>query len=175
MPLRISLSKLSYLVLLSAASAFAYPFGPPNGYTIAPGDHPSVACTQCHRGTALNAGGGSVRVAFPNGLTYTPGQSQTLNIVVTDAAAATFGFEMTARLESAPNTAQAGAFTAGTNQKVICSDNNPQPAGGCGGTGLQWIEHTQPSMSNTISVQWMPPAAGAGNVHIYVAANATNG
>ena len=164
-----------FIAGFTTVSAWAYPFGPPNGYTSAAGDRPAVACTQCHRGTALNGGGGSVRVAFPTGLTYTPGQPQTFSIVVADAAAATYGFEMTARLESAPNTAQAGAFTASAGQKVVCSDNNPQPAGGCGGNGIQWIEHTQPSMSNTISVQWMPPAAGAGNVHIYVAANATNG
>src|SRR5205823_6348761 len=136
---------------------------------------PAVACTQCHTGTALNAGGGSVRIAFPNGLTYSPGQSQTLTVVITDTAAAIFGFEMSARFESAPNTQQAGSFTAAANQKVVCSDNNVAPAGGCAGGGIQWIEHSQPSLTNTISVQWTPPAAASGNVHIYVAANAANG
>src|SRR5215472_11329482 len=162
--LRISLGKLGCLGLLAIGSSWSYPFGPPVGYTIAPGDKPAVACTQCHTGTALNGGGGSVRIAFANGLTYTPGQSQTLTVVVSDAVAAIYGFEMTARLESAPNTQQAGSFTAGTNQKVICSDNAVQPAGACGGTGIQWIEHTQPSINNTISVQWTAPPAGSGNV-----------
>jgi hypothetical protein len=82
---------------------------------------------------------------------------------------------MTARLESGPNTQQAGSFTARQNQKVICSDNAVPPASGCGGSGIQWIEHSQPSLSNTISVQWNPPPAGSGNVHLYVAANAANG
>jgi uncharacterized protein (TIGR03437 family) len=174
----ISKCKISVPILIGtvgAIAAWGYPFGPPNGVTIAPADRPGVSCTQCHTGTALNAGGGSVRLVFPSGLTYTPGQAQNLTIVITDGAASTYGFEMTARLESGPSTQQAGSFTAATNQKVICSDNNVQPASGCGGTGLQWIEHTQPSLSNTISVQWTPPLASSGNVHIYVSSNATNG
>jgi uncharacterized protein (TIGR03437 family) len=160
---------------LCVGMAYAFPFGPPNGFTSAPGDKPGVACTQCHAGTPLNGGGGRVQIVFPNGLTYTPGQTQNLSLVILDAVAATYGFEMTARLESGPVTQQAGTFTPGTNQKVVCSDNNIRPAGGCGGSGIEWIEHTQPSLANTIQVQWTPPAAAAGNVHIYVAANATNG
>ncbi|MBZ5621964.1 MAG: IPT/TIG domain-containing protein [Acidobacteriia bacterium] len=161
--------------IAATAAAWAFPFGPPNGYTPAPGDKPGVACTQCHAGTPLNGGGGSVRVVFPNGLTYTPGQTQTLTVTVTDAVAATYGFEMTARLDNGPSTQQAGSFTAGSNQKVICSNNAVIPSDGCGGNGIQWIEHTQPSLTNTFSVQWTPPSAGSGNAHIYVASNATNG
>jgi uncharacterized protein (TIGR03437 family) len=170
--------KMSVPVLIATAGTavvWAYPFGPPNGYTVAPGDKPGVACTQCHVGTPLNGGGGSVRLVFPGGLTYTPGQTQNLTVVINDAVAATYGFEMTARLESGLTTQQAGSFTAGQNQKVICSDNAIQPAGGCGGNGIQWIEHTQPSLTNTIAVQWTHPASNSGNVHIYVSANATNG
>ena len=172
--LRVSLSNIS-IVAITAASVWAYPFGPPNGYTVAPGDKPGVACTQCHTGTALNGGGGTVRVAFSNGLTYAPGQSQTFNIVITDSVAATYGFEMSARMESGPDARQAGNFTAASNQKVVCSDNNPQPAGGCGGNGIQWIEHSQPSLSNSIAVQWAAPATASGNIHLYVSANAANG
>jgi uncharacterized protein (TIGR03437 family) len=160
--------------VLGGSTIWAYPFGPPNGYTVAPGDKPGVACTQCHTGTALNGGGGSVRVAFTS-LTYTPGQAQIFNIVITDAVAATYGFEMSARMESGPDSHQAGNFTAGQNQKVVCSDNSPEPSGGCGGNGIQWIEHTQPSLNNTIAVQWTAPATASGNIHLYVSANATNG
>jgi uncharacterized protein (TIGR03437 family) len=161
--------------VFGAGLAGAFPFGPPNGFTPAPGDKPGVACTQCHVGTPLNGGGGSAQIVFPNGLTYTPGQTQTLSVVIMDAVAATYGFEMTARMDSAPATQQAGTFTPGPTQKVVCSDNQVRPAGGCGGSGIEWIEHTQPSFSNTIQVQWTPPAAASGNVHIYVACNATNG
>ena len=173
-----SMVKMSCSLLacvFSATVVWAFPFGPPDGVTIAPGDRPGVSCTQCHAGTPLNGGGGSVLVQFPNGLTYTPGQAQTLTVLINDAVAATYGFEMTARLEIGPSGQQAGSFTPGQNQKVVCSDNAVEPAGGCGGNGLQWIEHTQPSFTNTISVQWTPPGPGAGNVHLYVSANATNG
>src|SRR5664279_3422045 len=103
----ISKCKISVPILIGtvgAIAAWGYPFGPPNGVTIAPADRPGVSCTQCHTGTALNAGGGSVRLVFPSGLTYTPGQAQNLTIVITDGAASTYGFEMTARLESGPST-----------------------------------------------------------------------
>jgi uncharacterized protein (TIGR03437 family) len=164
-----------FVYLLTGTTTWAFPFGPPNGVTIAPGDRPGVACTACHTGTPLNGGGGSVRVAFPNGLTYTPGQTQTLAITITDAVAATFGFQMTARLESGPNSKQAGAFTPAQTQRVLCSDGQPIPSTGCGGNGIQWIEHTSPYLAGSITVQWTAPPAGSGNVHIYVAANATNG
>ncbi len=149
------------MATLGTVSVWAFPFGPPNGVTIAPGDRPGVSCTACHTGTPLNGGGGSVRLAFPTGLTYTPGQVQNITVIITDATAAIYGFEMTARMESSPNTQQAGNFVAATNQKVVCSDNNIEPAAGCGGNGIQWLEHSQPSLTGTISVQWMPPAAGA--------------
>jgi hypothetical protein len=58
-------------------------------------------------------------------------------VVILDAVAATYGFEMSARLESGPITQQAGTFTPGTNQKVVCPDNNVRPAGGCGGSGIE--------------------------------------
>jgi uncharacterized protein (TIGR03437 family) len=172
--IRVTLAELVY-TSIAVSSAWAYPFGPPNGYAVAPGDKPGVACTQCHTGTALNGGGGSVRVDFAKGLTYTPGQTQSFNIVISDAVAAIYGFEISARMESGPDSKQAGSFTAGQNQKIVYSDNAVQPASGCGGNGIQWIEHTQPSLSNTISVQWTAPAATSGNVHLYVSANAANG
>ena len=94
---------------------------------------------------------------FPSGLNYTPGQAQNISIVINDAIAAIYGFQISARLESGPSTQQAGVFTAGQNQKVICLNNAVQPPEGCGGTGIQWLEHTEPSLSNTVAVQWMPP------------------
>jgi hypothetical protein len=124
------------LFVTFGVAAWAFPFGPPNGVTIAPNDRPGVSCTACHAGTPLNGGGGNVRVTFPNGLTYTPGQAQTLAITITDAVAATYGFEMSARMESALTTQQAGNFVAGQNQRVICSDGQPIPTAGCGGNGL---------------------------------------
>lgn len=175
MSLKFKLVVPALFATLGTAALWGFPFGPPNGYTVAPGDKPGIACTQCHSGTPLNGGGGSVRLVFPSGLTYTPGQSQNLSIVISDSVAATYGFQISARLESGPNTQQAGTFTPAANQKVVCSDNQVRPSAGCGGNGIEWMEHTQPSLTNTISAQWTAPAAASGNVHIYVSANATNG
>ena len=132
----------------------------------------------CHGGAAnpVNSFGGNVRITFPNGLTYTPGQAQDLTVTVSDSSAATFGFELTARSDSAPSSAPAGTFTAGADQRVICSDGQVAPSGGCtAGTGLSWIEHTAPSMTGVWTVHWSPPASASGPVHFFIAANGSNG
>lgn len=158
----------------SVVLLYAYSTGPATRYTGAPGDEPE-ACASCHLGTPLNGGGGKVEVQFPNGLTYTPGTAQTFTIVITDSAARVYGFEMTARLASDLVYGQAGDFTAGANQVVKCDNESPKGASGCpASAAVQFIEHTSPFRTNTIQVQWTPPATNAGPVKIYVAANAAN-
>src|SRR5437660_9564891 len=101
-------------IVPSAAIIYAYASGPDPRDTGAPGDDPkSCATSGCHTGTAINAGGGNVAVNFPNGLTYTPGVQYQLTIVITDPVAKTYGFQMTARLDSNLSNGQAGDFTAG--------------------------------------------------------------
>jgi len=164
--------------IFGSAAAWSYPNGPPAARTMAPGDRPGQACTVCHGGAAnpVNSFGGNVRITFPNGLTYTPGKAQDLTVTVSDSSAATFGFELTARSDNAPSSAPAGTFSAGADQRVICSDGQITPSGGCtAGTGLSWIEHTAPSMTGVWTVHWSPPATASGPVHLFIAGNATNG
>jgi uncharacterized protein (TIGR03437 family) len=161
----------------SAILLFAYATGPEPRHTAAPGDDP-LACTSagCHTGTALNGGGGKVEVSFPNGQTYSPGVAQTFTVTVTDAKAVVYGFQMTARLESNLTNGQAGDFTAGPQQYVICDNNDFKGPAGCpGNAAIQFVEHNTPSRTNSFQVKWTPPATNAGPVHIYVAANAANG
>lgn len=162
----------------SALLLYAYSAGPEVRHTAAPGDDP-LSCTTagCHTGTPLNGGGGNVTVTFPGGLTYTPGVPQTFTIVITDPQARVYGFQMTARLESDLAKGQAGDFTAGPQQFVLCDDNTNvrTPTRPCPGNApVQFIEHSDPFRTNTISVLWTPPATNAGNIHIYVGANAAN-
>jgi len=162
----------------SAALIFGYASGPLPRYTGAPGDDPK-ACTSsgCHSDSALNSGGGNVVVNFPDGLTYTPGIQQKLTIVITDSAAKLYGFQMTARLDSNLAQAQAGDFTAGPGQLVLCENESFKPTKGCPANApVQFVEHsgTPPFATNTITVTWTPPATDMGGVHIYVAANAAN-
>jgi uncharacterized protein (TIGR03437 family) len=159
---------------------YAYATGPVPRMTTAPGDD-SLGCSTagCHTGTALNGGGGSVAVNFPGGMSYSPGVPQTFSVVVTDARARVYGFQMTARLESNLANGQAGDFTAGPGQIVICeNESNKAPGKPCPANGpVQFIEHgpLSPFNTDTISVQWTPPDTNAGNIHIHVAANAANG
>src|ERR1051326_6789394 len=115
---------LSAVLLIGAALLYAHAAGPDPWHTAAPGDDPA-ACTAsgCHVGTPLNGGGGNVVVNFQNGQTYTPGLQQTFTIVITDSVVKVYGFQMTARLGSNLSGGQAGDFTAGTGQIVLCSDH----------------------------------------------------
>lgn len=159
----------------SVVLLYAYSAGPITRVTGAPGDDPG-ACTVCHLGTALNGGGGKVELQFPNGLTYTPGQSQTVTIAVTDSAARVYGFELTARLESNLANGQAGDFTAGAQQVVKCDNDSIKGAAGCPANAqVQFVTHTSPFRTSTIQVQWTAPATNVGPVRLYVAANAANG
>ena len=82
---------------------------------------------------------------------------------------------MTARLESNLSNGQAGDFTAGPQQLVLCDNGSLKGSKGCAqNSPVQFIEHSAPFSSNTISITWTPPGSNMGNVRIYVAANAAN-
>jgi uncharacterized protein (TIGR03437 family) len=152
---------------------YAFATGPDPRYTGAPGDQ---ACVVCHLGTALNGGGGNVRLTSAAGATYVPGQQQQLTITVTDSSARVFGFELSARLDSDPSSGQAGDFTAGTQQQVICDDGSIKGASGCpAAASVQFLEHNRPFNSNVITALWTPPATNVGTITLYVATNAANG
>src|SRR5450432_2449241 len=155
---------------------YAYSTGPDPRVTGAPGDDPR-ACTACHNTSPLNGGGGNVRIDFANGQTYTPGAAQTFSIVITDAVAHVYGFQMTARLGSDLTNGQAGDFTADAHQYVKCDNGDFKGASSvCSANApVQFIEHNSPYQTNTISVRWTAPATDVGSVHLYIAANAANG
>ena len=142
-----------------------------------PGDS-QQACAECHTGTALNAGGGNVAVNFAGGQTYAPGVQQTFTIVITDSKARIYGFQMTARLESNLSGGQAPATSPPTQRSNSSSATTLRSrvrSAVPGDAPVQFIEHSHPYNSNTITVLWTAPATNVGNVHLYVAANAANG
>jgi len=158
---------------------YAYAEGPPVGVAGVPGEFGS--CTYCH---SSGSGSGSVKVTFPNGLTYTAGATQHLIVTVADSAQQRWGFELTAHQAKDP-TAQAGSFTPGSDgfTQTVCADKAFQSAaaGPCtSAMPLEYIEHTwngtRPGqhVSADFAFDWTPPAAAAGNVIIYVTANAAN-
>src|SRR5437660_3720644 len=164
-----TIGSIAALALL-ATFIYGHAAGPDPRHTGAPGDDPLACATSgCHTGTTINGGGGNVAVSFQNGLTYTPGVQQTFSIVITDSKAVVYGFQMTARLESNLSNGQAGDFTAGPQQYVICDNNDFKGPVGCpGNAAIQFVEHNTPSRVNSFQVKWTPPATDAGPVHIYV-------
>jgi uncharacterized protein (TIGR03437 family) len=162
----------------------AHEYGPDPRYTGAPGDDPLACSTSgCHTGTVkggpLNPSGGGVTATFSSGTTYTPGGSPiTITVTVTDPVNTHYGFQMTARPESNLKDGQAGDFTAGANQIVIC-DNNQLKGKGCPtNSPVQFIEHDFPQGTHVgtapYTFTWTPPVGNVGNVHFYVAGNSVN-
>lgn len=174
---------LSLFAALIAASftfpAFANVDGADPSLTAAPGEA-STACTACHSGTALNAGGGSVRIIPPGASTYTPGVPQRIQVLITDAAQRRWGFQLTARLSSSPSNTQAGDLApADGNAQIICSNGGAKP---CDSSNpIQFATHTLTGTrlgttgSAAFEVEWTPPATASGNITFYAAANAANG
>ena len=158
-------------------AAFGHSYGPAPRVTGAPGDN-ALACTQCHTGSAVNSGSGSVKILLQSGPVYIPGVKQRVSVLVADPVQRRWGFELTARLNSDLEKGQAGDFTPVDNMtQVICEDNAPKPCA----SGPSFIEHTTAGSRNgtrngaTFQFDWTPPATNAGPVTFYVAGNAANG
>src|SRR5260370_21030015 len=172
----------SYLVAvmltgITPIDALAHSYGPPPRVTGAPGDDPR-ACTQCHTGSALNSGTGSVKIILQSGPFYVPGVKQRLMVRVSDPVQQRWGFELTARLNSDLASGQAGDLTPVDNfTQVICEDYAPKPCA----SGPQFITHTWAGTRHgtpvgaTFQFDWPPPATNAGPVTVFVAGNAANG
>jgi len=167
------------IILMLPMLVWAFNSGPDPRSEGGPGG-PAAACAQsgCHVGTAVNAGGGRVELQFPNGLVYIPGQKQRIRIVITDSTARTYGFQVSARLASNETNGQAGRLDViGAGQLILCQDGRERSVSSscAGSTPLEFIEHSRPSTTNTIEIDWTPPAvANAGNIRFYVAGNAAN-
>jgi uncharacterized protein (TIGR03437 family) len=162
---------------------YAYEYGPPAGYTGAPGD--VGTCLVCHSG---GPGAGSVTIMFPNGLSYVPGVTQQLVVTIADPATTqgAWGFQLTAR---ASGNTQAGAFTPTDANTVLQCTNNPltdpgtEPPSCPAGKLLQYIEHSLTGFESTLTSKtgnqfgtyqfnWTPPSSNVGNIVFYIAGNA---
>ena len=161
------INRLLLCVSLFASAAFAHSAGADPGYTGSPGDE-GFTCSACHG--PLNTGSGSVKITFPD-VSYTPGQKYTISVLITDPQAQRWGFELGAWQSSNLATNQEGTLTAGADgfTRVIPFQS------------WQYITHTSQGTrlgqrnSAEFKFDWTAPAAGAGEVSFYVAANAANG
>jgi uncharacterized protein (TIGR03437 family) len=170
---KLQIAKLSLIVAAIPVILHGYELG----VTGAPGDQ---TCVECHSSFPLNSQGGSVRILVPGGnpATYVPGQPMQLTIQIMDSRERAFGFELTARL--ADNTQAGNLSPADANTQLACADGSNPASPPCQAPSpVQDIEHNlsgylssiNSSGAFTYTVNWTPPAAGAGNVTLYVAAN----
>jgi uncharacterized protein (TIGR03437 family) len=182
---KISYAKIAAILAAIPVLVYAYEYGPPPGYTAAPGDNP-LACTACHNAVPLNSGPGNVKIVLPAGNTgtYVPGQTMQILVQITDSTKKAYGFQLTARMGSG-NLTQSGDFsTTDANAQVLCqTTGNPKANGSLcpTTTPIEYIEHTltgyeastqaTPKGSYSYSFSWTPPATGSGNVTMYAAAN----
>jgi uncharacterized protein (TIGR03437 family) len=178
--------QISFLLALAPFVAQAYEYGPDPRRTGAPGDVSTCVSSGCHSGT-VNTGptGSGVKIILSNGATsYVPGQTMAISVQITDSTKVKFGFEMTARLASNLANGQAGDFNpTDTLTQVICDDGSIKKTGSpCTQFPVEFIEHNDAGYeastpkSYTFNFSWTPPAsASAGNVVLYVAANAGPG
>ena len=156
--------------------AWAYSTGAPARSSGAPGEQ-SCSQTGCHVGT-VNPDAERVAITFADGNTYTPGTAKTVNVTIPQAQR--HGFQVSARLASDPQNAQAGSFPApGTGMDVICLDGSAKFGGGRTSCrpefAIEYLGHTNATTQRTYTFQWMPPASDAGNINFYVSGNAANG
>jgi uncharacterized protein (TIGR03437 family) len=174
-----------FVLAIVTLVVYGYEFGPDPGYTGAPGDN-ATGCTasSCHVGTP-NTASGSVKIVAAGGTTYVPGQTQQIQVTVTDPAERRYGFELTARVDSNPKLMGAGTLapTDGNTDLIDCRTPGVVPfAGSCpAGNTLQWIEHNftgytkSTAPSTTYTFNWTPPATNVGTVTLYAAGNAGPG
>ncbi len=138
------------------------------GATASPGES---SCNQsnCHTGTAVNSGPGSVTIASSN-LTdwmYVPGQSYTINVTVAETGRSLFGLGFEALKSNGDN---AGTLVAGTGTTI----KNKTVSGFSRKNIVQQTDAGATANSHTFTFTWNAPATDVGNITFYVAGNACN-
>ncbi|MBZ0263137.1 T9SS type A sorting domain-containing protein [bacterium] len=145
--------------MLAVSSAFAYSGGPPNDRA---GNPPAFAnCTQCHSSFPVNSGNGALDITEL--FEYTPGETYTLEVNLSDPGQQRWGFELTIYDD--------GNDFAG---EIDVTDNTNTQLNG------DFLKHTGNGtyfgeQQGTWSFDWTAPAEGTGEVTIYLAGNAANG
>lgn len=153
------------LALLVPILVYSYAEGPPPART---GGFGESDCTACHRGTAVNAGGGSVAIAVSSSA-YSSGGAYQIAVSVSDPVQQRWGFELSARTQDGKQAGTLQPSSDGFTQLAPSSN------------GIQYIEHTVNGTRNgtkngvTFNFTWTAPDVSAGPVVFNAAGNAANG
>lgn len=144
--------------------AYANETGSTGGYSSSMGDGQS--CFYCHTGSTPNTGGGSA-IIVSTGLTngYVPGQTYTINVVITNTASTKIGFETS--VEETTNDTKAGTILVTDASRTKLTNNNNAITHQLAGTAAI-------SGANSWQFDWVAPVAGTGEVTFYAGFNASN-
>jgi len=146
------------LIVLLSAGTEPFLAGAPSSRTGAPGD--IGTCTACHGPFPENSGNGSVSIDAP--AEYEPGQVVELTVTVADPDALNFGFEITAKDDTA--TIVGTWELVDTNTKFTAGSSN-------------YVTHQTAQLvtgSQTYTLRWIAPQIDVGTVHFYAAGNGGN-
>ena len=132
------------------------------GKTGSPGESD---CTSCHAGT-VNTGPGSVTITSPDliGWAYTPGQTYTINVTITQASIPLFAFGFEALDASGAN---AGTLIITNSAETQIKNFTVSP-----NSRANVVHKTDAGLttgSHTFTFNWTAPSANIGNVTFYVA------
>jgi uncharacterized protein (TIGR03437 family) len=150
---------------LFVRAAFAESAGAPVQLSGAPGED---TCAACHTG-GLNNSRGNVKINFPEA-SWRAGQTYRMSVTITDPEARRWGYQLSSRLASDAARRQGGALASTDPNSRLINLNN----------ALFWMTHTSTGTRRgqagpvSFEFSWTAPAAGAGGVIFYVAANAAN-
>ncbi len=165
MPIRLFAVILRALTIgpsLSMASSF----GPADGFA---GNPPANNnCTLCHFGDVNTGGGALTLLGLPS--EYTPNQTYSLTLTLSDSTQARWGFEITA-LDANNDFAQGGQLIVTDNVMTQISEDS-------GGT-LDYLKHRvdgtqEGASSGSWTFDWTAPDSSLAGVAFYVGGNAAN-
>ena len=159
-------------LLMAVALAFAplaviaYEDEPPPAHT---GGFGQPTCAECHDDNPVNAEGGALRLeGVP--LSYTPGRSYMIRILLQRDGLQRAGFQLASRFSKGPSTGkQAGMWSVDADRMQATTDND-----------VVYVQQTKkgnvvkPAGSIEWRMDWQAPAAPQGAVAFHVAANASN-
>lgn len=133
------------------------------GNTGAPGDN-IKQCSSCHQGASFDTEA-EILVLNSESISidqYIPGEEYTVQLTVNANGASVYGFQMVSLFDS--NNEDTEGFTqAGSGMQLVPLN------------GRNYLEHSDPSVSNVFQTTWIAPEAGSNDVSFYAAVNAANG
>jgi len=171
---------LASLLLIAPAALFGEGAMPSLGFTGATGaptDHNGQDCSTCH--TSFGPATSNSPALTANITGYNPGVQQTIRIIIQNAQAQRWGFQMTIRSVS-DLTQSAGDFTPGDTFQVVCDDGSRFGSAAPCNQMREFAEHMNAPRTATgagfeFDVVWTPPASEIGDLRVYIAAVAADG